>query len=72
MADIVKTYNMHTDIWNAENGTSVGHIIALDMDGISLGHVARINMNVMKKNLSYLQVSKPIIPNKCLQDIGII
>lgn len=60
MADIIKTYNMHGDIWNAKNGTSKGHIIALDMDGISLGHVAKINMNVMKKNLSYLQDAMPV------------
>ncbi|XP_065201065.1 alpha-tocopherol transfer protein-like [Planococcus citri] len=60
MADIIKTYNMHSDIWNAENGTSVGHIIALDLEGISLGHVGRINMNVMKKNLSYLQDAMPV------------
>lgn len=56
MADIVKTYNMHADIWNSQNGTSVGQLIAIDMTGVCLGHVGRINMNVMKKNLSYLQV----------------
>lgn len=56
MADIIKTYHMHSDVWNSQNGTSAGHLIAIDMTGVSLGHVGRINMTVMKKNLSYLQV----------------
>lgn len=58
--DYIRTHHMVGDILTATKGTVKGHIVAFDMTGISFGHVARINMPVMKKNLFYLQEGVPV------------
>lgn len=56
LADLIKTYNMHADIWYKQNGTSPGIVYFIDMNGFSLGHVCKLNLNIVKHHLSYLQV----------------
>lgn len=56
LADLIKTYNMHADIFYKENGTSAGILYFIDMQGFSLGHVCKLNMNIMRHHVTYLQV----------------
>lgn len=45
------------DMWMSEDGIRPGHIMVMDLKGVTLGHVARIGIFQMKKFLFYLQVS---------------
>lgn len=59
-ADIMKFYCMVFDLWMAEGGIEQGHIIVMDLKGVTLGHVARLGLLTMKKFLFYLQEAAAI------------
>lgn len=59
-SDILKLYCMVFDSWMAEEGIEKGHIIVMDLKGVTLGHVARLGLVAMKKFLFYLQEAAPI------------
>lgn len=42
------------------NGASEGHVFVIDMQNIVFGHMARINLMVMKKFFMYLQEGLPV------------
>lgn len=42
-----------------EEGTATGHVIAFDMTGVQLGHVARLGIMAIKNMLNYLQDAIP-------------
>ncbi|XP_044740731.1 alpha-tocopherol transfer protein-like [Chrysoperla carnea] len=57
--DGCKLFSMVCDLWLLEEGTALGHVIVFDMDGVVLGHVARLGLMAMKKFLYYLQEALP-------------
>ncbi|XP_017469113.1 PREDICTED: alpha-tocopherol transfer protein-like [Rhagoletis zephyria] len=58
--DVMKLYCMIFDLWMYEDGIRPGHIIVIDLKGVTLGHVARIGIFQMKKFLFYLQEAAAI------------
>lgn len=61
LADVLKAQHMVSDLWHYKYGTTVGDVACFDMQGVTLGHIPRLNMSVMKKNLLFLQVTIIII-----------
>ncbi|XP_017848799.1 alpha-tocopherol transfer protein-like [Drosophila busckii] len=59
-ADCMKLYCMIFDYWMYEDGIQPGHVIVIDLKGVTLGHVARIGLLQMKKFLFYLQEAAAI------------
>lgn len=49
-----------SDIWLREEGAVEGHIIVLDLQGLTLGHVARLEIMAIKRLLYYLQEAIPL------------
>ncbi|XP_066592372.1 alpha-tocopherol transfer protein-like [Prorops nasuta] len=58
--DCMKYFNMVLDLWLYEEGTVEGHIILVDMQGVTLGHAGRLNPLGLKKFLYYLQEGLPV------------
>ncbi|XP_036233872.2 alpha-tocopherol transfer protein-like [Bactrocera oleae] len=58
--DCMKLYCMIFDMWMSEDGIRPGHIMVMDLKGVTLGHVARIGIFQMKKFLFYLQEAAAI------------
>ncbi|XP_011179298.2 alpha-tocopherol transfer protein-like [Zeugodacus cucurbitae] len=58
--DCMKLYCMIFDMWMCEDGIRPGHIMVMDLKGVTLGHVARIGIFQMKKFLFYLQEAAAI------------
>ncbi|XP_055378569.1 alpha-tocopherol transfer protein-like isoform X1 [Condylostylus longicornis] len=56
----IKLFSMIFDLTLREGGSAPGHIIILDLTGVSLGHVARLGPLTMKKFLYFLQDAAPI------------
>lgn len=57
--DVVKCFAMIVDTWLYTEGTACGHIIVMDMEGISFAHAGRMNPISVKKSLYYLQEAIP-------------
>lgn len=47
---------MIADLWIMQQGIAEGHVIVFDMDGVVLGHLARMSLMTMKRVMVYLQV----------------
>lgn len=47
---------MITDLWLAQDGLAEGHAIAVDMEGTTLSHLAKVNIISLKKFMYYIQV----------------
>lgn len=58
--DIMKYFSMVIDLWLYTEGTAEGHIIIIDMIGVTFAHAARLNPLGIKKYLYYLQEAIPI------------
>ncbi|XP_029161318.1 uncharacterized protein LOC114933052 [Nylanderia fulva] len=58
--DIMKYFIMMMDAWQYTEGTTKGHIIVLDMEGVTFAHAARLSPMGIKKFLFYLQEAIPI------------
>ncbi|KAL0267281.1 UNVERIFIED_CONTAM: hypothetical protein PYX00_009597 [Menopon gallinae] len=59
-SEVTKAFNMHYDLELYLNGTAPGDEMVIDMDGISLGHLARLNLVAAKKILEYMQEGMPV------------
>lgn len=51
---------MVTDLWLYTEGTAKGHIIVVDMEGVTFAHAGRLSPMGLKKYLYYLQEAIPI------------
>lgn len=58
--DTIKYFNMIMDMWLYTEGTAKGHIIIVDMEGVTLAHAGRLSPIGIKKYLYYLQEATPI------------
>jgi len=58
--DIMKYFSMVVDLWLYTEGTAKGHIIIVDMAGVTFAHAGRLNPIGIKKFLHYLQEAIPI------------
>lgn len=58
--DCMKYFCMVIDLWLYTEGTTNGHIIVFDMEGVVLGHAARLSPLGLKKFLCYLQEGLPV------------
>jgi len=58
--DIMKYFSMVVDLWLYTEGTAKGHIIIIDMAGVTFAHAGRLNPIGIKKFLHYLQEAIPI------------
>lgn len=52
-------FNFVADACLLEEGTASGHIIVIDLQGVTLGHVARLGVMPIKHFLYYLQEALP-------------
>ncbi|XP_077290372.1 alpha-tocopherol transfer protein-like [Arctopsyche grandis] len=59
-ADAMKYFCSVTDLMLQEYGTDLGHKIVIDMDGVVIGHLARLAIIPLKKILYYLQEAMPV------------
>lgn len=59
-ANQVNLFDMIMTLELLLNGASEGHIFVIDMQNIVFGHMARINLMVMKKFFMYLQEGLPV------------
>ncbi|KAM0734182.1 Alpha-tocopherol transfer protein-like [Formica fusca] len=58
--DAIKYFCMVMDMWLYTEGTAKGHIIVVDMEGVTLAHAGRLSPIGIKKYLYYLQEAIPI------------
>ncbi|CAG5076952.1 Similar to Ttpal: Alpha-tocopherol transfer protein-like (Mus musculus) [Cotesia congregata] len=58
--DAIKYWNMSMDLWMYSEGTMKGHIILVDLAGLSFGHTTRLSPMGLKKFLFYLQEGLPV------------
>lgn len=58
--DCMKYFLMTVDLWLATEGTGPGHIILVDMEGVTFGHAGRLSPMGLKKFLYYLQDGLPV------------
>ncbi|XP_046737919.1 uncharacterized protein LOC124406526 [Diprion similis] len=58
--DAVKLLCMAIELWLFTEGTVPGHVLILDINGFTAGHLARVSLTVMKKCLYYIQEALPI------------
>jgi len=58
--DIMKYFGMIMDLWLYTEGTACGHVIVIDMEGVTFAHAGRLNPIGIKKFLYYLQEAIPI------------
>ncbi|KAK2580091.1 hypothetical protein KPH14_012372 [Odynerus spinipes] len=58
--EAVKYFSMVMDYWLYTEGTGIGHIILVDMEGFNLGHAGRLTPMGLKKFLYYLQEGLPV------------
>ncbi|XP_059622662.1 retinol-binding protein pinta-like [Phlebotomus argentipes] len=56
----LKLYSFVSDLHLWTEGTAEGHILLVDMQGMSLGHIARLGLVQMKKYITYLQDALPV------------
>lgn len=59
-ANQVNLFDMIITLEFLFNGPSEGHVFVIDMEQIVFGHMARINLMVMKKFFMYLQEGLPV------------
>lgn len=58
--DVIKYFGMVMDLWLYTEGTAKGHIIVVDMEGVTFAHAGRLSPMGLKKYLYYLQEAMPI------------
>ncbi|XP_020280810.1 uncharacterized protein LOC109853287 [Pseudomyrmex gracilis] len=58
--DIMKYFAMVVDMWLYTEGTASGHVIIIDMEGVTFSHAGRLSPLGIKKFLYYLQEAIPI------------
>lgn len=58
--DCMKFFNMVLDLWLHTEGTTKGHIILVDLEGVVFGHAGRLSPMGLKKFLFYLQEGLPV------------
>ncbi|XP_011647507.1 uncharacterized protein LOC105433757 [Pogonomyrmex barbatus] len=58
--DVMKYFSMVVDLWLYTEGTAEGHIIIIDMAGVTFAHAGRLSPIGIKKYLYYLQEGIPI------------
>ncbi|KAJ6634789.1 hypothetical protein Bhyg_13368, partial [Pseudolycoriella hygida] len=63
-SDAVKLLTMVTDLCVMEEGTAKGYIIVADMNGVLLGHLAKLGILTIKKYMLYLQESERRVNEK--------
>ncbi|XP_055677710.1 retinol-binding protein pinta-like [Lutzomyia longipalpis] len=56
----LKLYSFISDLHLWTEGTAEGHILLVNMQGMNLGHIARLGLVQMKKYLTYLQDALPL------------
>ncbi|XP_058462929.1 alpha-tocopherol transfer protein-like [Malaya genurostris] len=56
----VKLLVLCLDLWMKEEALAPGHIIIFDMDGMSLSHVAKLKLSVLRNYIYYTQETLPI------------
>jgi len=68
--DAMKTFFLFNDIELSEEGLCPGYIVIFDMKGISLSHLAKINLSSIRKFMTYIQVSRhqPIFSSAWLKE----
>ncbi|XP_059046916.1 alpha-tocopherol transfer protein-like [Achroia grisella] len=54
-ADCVRTILMVVDLWQYKTGTWPGFVILIDLDRITLGHLARLDLQTIQQFLYFLQ-----------------
>lgn len=58
--DVMKYFSMVVDLWLYTEGTAEGHVIIIDMTGVTFAHAGRLSPMGIKKYLYYLQEAIPI------------
>lgn len=58
--DAMKYFTMATDMCLYQEGTANGHMIVIDMNGVTFAHAGRLTPIGIKKFLYYLQEAIPI------------
>ncbi|XP_071638276.1 alpha-tocopherol transfer protein-like [Temnothorax longispinosus] len=58
--DVMKYFSMVVDLWLYTEGTAEGHIIIIDMAGVTFAHAGRLSPMGIKRYLYYLQEAIPI------------
>uniref|UniRef100_A0A182K061 CRAL-TRIO domain-containing protein n=1 Tax=Anopheles christyi TaxID=43041 RepID=A0A182K061_9DIPT len=57
---ILKFITMCLDLWVKIEGNANGHIMLIDMHGMHVGHMTKMNMAAVKKHMFYVQDALPI------------
>ncbi|XP_022907104.1 alpha-tocopherol transfer protein-like [Onthophagus taurus] len=58
--EVIKYFDMVLSVLLAQLGTCEGHVLVIDMEGLSLSHIAKVNINVTRKYMYFLQEALPI------------
>uniref|UniRef100_A0A182IS49 Uncharacterized protein n=1 Tax=Anopheles atroparvus TaxID=41427 RepID=A0A182IS49_ANOAO len=57
---ILKLITMCLDLWMNIERSANGHIMLMDMQGMNLSHMTKLNMGAAKKHMFYVQEALPI------------
>lgn len=47
---------MLLDLWLARDGPAEGYAFVMDMEGLTMSHMTKVNIAAMRKNIYYVQV----------------
>lgn len=55
LEEVVKSFVLIYDLWQYEEGTWPGFVVIIDLDGVVLGHLSRLDLMMLKKLLYFVQ-----------------
>lgn len=55
-----RRFAMVTDLWLMQDGIAEGHSIVIDMEGLTLSHLAKVGLIALKKFMFYIQVDNTL------------
>lgn len=59
-SDHLKAWDMAVSLALAQEGTSVGHVMIADPGKLNFGHIAKMNLSLMRKYLFFIQEAFPV------------
>jgi hypothetical protein len=56
VTEMMKLFHMFADVCIGDNGLANGYVVLFDMKGVSLGHLPKVSLPMLKRFMVYIQV----------------